>query len=230
MLRANKSTTSRCPITVGSAGQIAGSSRISYKEGLAKSNKHHPKLNEVPSLPLVGSVGIPIYSGTPPLKWAAIYDFHTEMHRRFGDFYRFGAIGFGDSNDIYRNSFVITDPNEMLKVVRDQGIYPSGAIQNQWAPIKWHKERGFAIIEREDGLFGQGEEWKRLRTFLQTDLLSPASAKSYIPGLIEAANLGSKGAPASCNEMNDFLNYCFFDLFSTGVCVLASEYFAHLAS
>mmetsp|Transcript_16617 Transcript_16617/g.25960 ORF Transcript_16617/g.25960 Transcript_16617/m.25960 type:complete len:580 (-) Transcript_16617:174-1913(-) len=216
VLRANKSTvaaatstttTSRCPVTNAGREQMT-------KIDIDDNRHHHPKLNLVPSLPLLGSVGIPMYSGTPPLHWPAIYHFHTEMHRRFGDFYRFGAIGFGDSNDIFRNAYVITDPNEMLKVVRDQGAYPSGAIQSQWAPIRWHKKRGFSMTEHENGLFGQGEEWKRLRAFLQTDLLSPASAKSYIPGLVEAAHLASKGAPASGDDMNNFLNYCFFDLFS----------------
>ena len=52
--------------------------------------------------------------------------------------------------------------------------------------------------------------------FFQNDLLSPAAAKGYIPGMIEAAQLASKGAPSIADNMNYFLNCCAFDLFSTG--------------
>ena len=44
--------------------------------------------------------------------------------------------------------------------------------------------------------------------FFQNDLLSPAAAKGYIPGMIEAAQLASKGAPSIADNMNYFLNCC----------------------
>jgi cytochrome P450 len=65
------------------------------------------------------------------------------------------------------------------------------------------------------GLMGRGEEWKRIRTFMQTDLMQPESARGYVPGMVEAARLASAGAPASADDLNNYLGRCAFDLFST---------------
>jgi cytochrome P450 len=56
---------------------------------------------------------------------------------------------------------------------------------------------------------------KTRSTFLQTDLLHPDSARGYLPGILEAARLASKGAPTSKNAMNDYLSRCAFDMFSS---------------
>ena len=65
------------------------------------------------------------------------------------------------------------------------------------------------------GFAGQGENWKRIRTFMQTDLLHPTAARGYTSGIIEAAELASKGAPASVSDLNSFFERCAFDMFST---------------
>jgi len=175
----------------------------------------NPTYFKVPSLPYLGSVGATTYSGMPPLDFSKLYDFLPEMRRRFGNFYSFGFPGLGSKNDSHGTIYVTCDPNEMLKVVRNQGPLPQGLISQQWGMIKWNKDKNFEIVAEEDGLFGQGVHWKRLRNFFQTDLLSPAAAKGYIPGIIEAAQLASRGAPASADNMNYFLNCCAFDLFNT---------------
>ena len=117
---------------------------------------------------------------------------------------------------------VLTDPNEMVKVVRHEGAYPLGAISTQWPSIHSSKELGFVIAgdpnnygDQHDGLWGHGEEWKRLRNFLQTDMFAPAAARGFVPGILEAAELASKGAPGSCAEVNNYTARASFDVFNS---------------
>lgn len=173
-----------------------------------------PELKRVKSLPIVGSV-LPFYSNVPS-DLDQPYSFWPEMRRRYGHFYTMGLPSIGDSRDSHSTFHVITDPNEMQKVVRSGGAYPSGLIQTFWMNKKWSKERKLAVIDGEDeGFFGNGEDWKRLRTFLQTDLLHPEAARGYVPGMIQAAKLASQGAPASSDDLNSYLSRVSFDLFST---------------
>ena len=177
------------------------------------------KLVEVPMLPYVGSV-IPQHSGAVAFDPAKFYDFYPENRNRFGDFYKMGFPGLGKGRD--GEMYVLTDPNEMQKVLRqEKGThpYPRGILETEWPLIKWLKEIGSPLglgTDREadaDGFMGRGETWKRLRTFLQTDMLSPNAAKGYIPGMVEAAEFASKGAPPSSSDLNSYTNRCSFDLF-----------------
>lgn len=173
-----------------------------------------PELKQVKTLPIIGSL-IPFSSNIPPTIEQP-YDFWPEMRRRYGHFYTMGMPNMGDTSDSHSIVHIITDPNEMMKVVRSGGAYPSGLIQTFWMNKKWSKERELEVIKgEEEGLFGNGEDWKRLRSFLQTDLLHPESARGYVPGMIEAAKLASQGAPASSNDLNNYLSRVSFDLFST---------------
>ena len=61
----------------------------------------------------------------------------------------------------------------------------------------------------------RGETWRRIRTFLQTDLLSPSSANGYVPGVASAAKIASRGARESASDLNTFLNHAAFDMFQT---------------
>jgi cytochrome P450 len=63
------------------------------------------------------------------------------------------------------------------------------------------------------GLFSQGPEWKLVRSFLQTDLFSPKSAKRYVPSIIEAADNCSKAAGHYQNDLKEFLDYASFEMF-----------------
>lgn len=179
-----------------------------------------PQLKEVKALPFVGSV-LPFYSDVP----ATIeqpFAFWPEMRRRHGDFYTMGLPSMGDKSDSRSIVHIVTDPKEMFKVVRSGGAYPSGLISSFWPNIKWSKDNKLALVDGdENGLFGQGEDWKRLRTFLQTDLLHPEAARGYIPGMLQASQLASKGAPASSEELNNYLSRVSFDLFST---IMFGEY------
>lgn len=177
------------------------------------------KLVKVPMLPYLGSI-IPQYSNTAPFDPEFFYDYYPENRKRFGDFYLMGFPGLGKGRD--GEMYVLTDPNEMQKILRqEKGThpYPRGIIETEWPLIKYLKEIGSPLglgsndKEDADGFFGRGSTWKRMRTFLQTDLLSPASAKAYIPGMVEAAQFASKGAPASSLDLNAYTNRCSFDLF-----------------
>lgn len=63
------------------------------------------------------------------------------------------------------------------------------------------------------GFFGNGETWKRLRSFLLKDLYPPPMVKSYVPSILEAARLASQGAPSHADKMNSFSAKVGFDSF-----------------
>lgn len=182
-------------------------------DGIA--NGVQPKLTEVPSFPLVGSV-IPQLSGIPnidPLTKG--YDFWVAMRRKYGQFYSMGSPAGGNPDCIYRTQYIINDPREMVKVVRAGGKYPSGVVEMLWVNRQWGISRGLATSA---GIHGRGEEWRRIRSFFQTDLLHPEAARGYLPGIIEAAKRASRGARAASSMeggVNLYLSRCSFDLFSS---------------
>jgi cytochrome P450 len=65
------------------------------------------------------------------------------------------------------------------------------------------------------GFFGRDEEWKRLRSFLQKDLLAPVSAREYLPSILEGAKKSSPKAAEFCEEgkLVRFLNFSAMDMF-----------------
>jgi cytochrome P450 len=187
--------------------------------GAAAAKTSETKLVIVPTLPYLGSV-IPQYSNTPKFEPTSFYEFYPEMRRRYGDFYRMGFPGLGKGRD--GTMYVLTDPSEMQKVLRQERggqPYPRGVLEAEWPIVNWLKESGSPLVigtdapEDRDGFTGRGETWKRLRTFLQTDLLSPQAAAGYVPRMVEAAQLASRGAPAAASELNAYTNRCSFDLF-----------------
>jgi cytochrome P450 len=180
------------------------------------------ELKIVPTIPFLGSV-IPQYSNTPLLDLNKFYEYYPEMRRRHGDFYKVGVPGLGKGRDgIF---YVVTDPIEMQKVIRQERgkspPYPRGVIESEWPLLDYLHKKGSILgngtdaTEDEFGFAGRGETWKRLRTFLQTDLLSPQAANGYISIMTEAADLASKGAPASSDDLNAYVNRCSFDLFNS---------------
>jgi cytochrome P450 len=203
----------RCRAVGIDFGVATRSSASVAAEGVAKiapsSKKEYPALRHVRKFPLIGSV-IPRLSGIPN-SIRDPYRFFPEMRSLYGDFYTLGLPALGNRDCWYRTLYVITDPEEMVKVVRGGGSYPSGIVENLWVNKKWNRTRGL----KTGALLESGKEWKRIRTFMQTDLMHPASARGYVPGMIQAAELASKGAPAMSRCLNHYLNLCAFDLFST---------------
>jgi len=91
--------------------------------------------------------------------------------------------------------------------------FPSGSTEFVWPPkVQAERYPNPAIA-----LIGKGPEWKRLRTFAQTDLMAPKSAARYLPAAMEAARHSSKGVAHATRDqnisMNDFLNLASFDMF-----------------
>lgn len=177
------------------------------------------QLKEVPMLPIIGSA-LSIGDPTRPL------DFWRDMRQTYGDFFKMGIPGFGKG--LYGEIFVLHDPNEMMKVLRQEKTstlpYPKGIIEAEWPMIKFLKETDNLLVAKnsgnhnvfdENGFFDRGETWKRLRQFLQTDLLSPQSSKRYIPGMVQAAQIASQAAPSSSEDLNSYFNRCAFDMFNS---------------
>jgi cytochrome P450 len=99
----------------------------------------------------------------------------------------------------------------MMKILRREGIYPTSIVQKQWPILEFFKDHNFGRVM---GLLQHGPEWKRIRSFLQSDLLSPQSAARYIPGIIRAAEYASKGAASNESKIKFYLNEASFDMFS----------------
>jgi len=130
-------------------------------------------------------------------------------HRRHGDFYSIGIPGFGAG--LSGTCYVLQDPNEMAKIVRREGKYPSGAAEFSWAIGKFYK--GCPV----GALIGRGPDWKRMRNFIQNDLLHPASAARYAPGVLQSARACSRGVPAFSDRLNEYTNIASFEMFSTAM-------------
>jgi hypothetical protein len=169
----------------------------------------------VRKLPFFGSL-VHQFSGTPPFLPHTMYDYEIKMRQKFGEFYNMGFPVFG--RGVFGETISITNPNEMLKVIRAEGKYPSGVVNFAWTFIQSFRDDNSAMMKGQDnGLLGQGERWKQQRTFLQTGMLDPRSARGFLPGIITAAELASKGAPAAGqqHQLNYYLNLCAFDMFSS---------------
>ena len=186
-----------------------------HRNGLANSKR--PEFVRVPSFPIIGSI-IPQLSGIPEIDPVTrSFDFWVAMRRKYGEFYSMGNPAGGNTDDPYRTSYVISDPREFMKIIRAGGKYPSGLLELLWVNRRWSRTRG---LETTDGLFGRGEEWRRVRTFLHIDLLYPEAPRGYhliIIKVSECASCGAQAAAESGGEgaLNLYLNLYSFDMFST---------------
>jgi cytochrome P450 len=179
-----------------------------------------PILKKVPSLPFVGSM-IPQHSGVPEYNLNRQYQFNNEMRNKYGEFIKFGVpyLGVGLHGDMYE----IFDPNEMAKVVRSEGAYPSGLVEKLWQWRRAMLKSGSVLVSKKEsssdgeshdyGLFDKGESWKRHRSFLQTGMLDPVAARGFLPGIVVAAETASSVAPLHAHDVNEYLNYTAFDMF-----------------
>lgn len=215
-----KGNTSKCPFSQGTTSRDL-SSNAAATLGMnvdSVDSTTAPALQVVPAWPIIGSffgiipgIGKHVreYYDLPEMGSDNIFDFYLEMHEKFGDFYVIDIPGLGKTH-------FLTEPKEMIKVLRQEGAYPRGGISSLTPFIKWCKENGLSLAQGEDnGFFGQGDTWRTARTFLQSDMLSPHAARGYVPGMVEAAEIASKGADHYADDMNTYLHYCAFDMFQT---------------
>jgi cytochrome P450 len=171
----------------------------------------HPKLKEIPSLPFVGSM-ISAYSGYHvDLKGTSFVKDIRERNQEYGPFYSVGIPGFGQG--LYCTVHVLSDPDIMAKILRQEAQYPAGIVEGEWPLIEWMEKKGY----HTGGFLKRGPEWKRMRTYLQKDLLAPASAKSYLPAIVKGARMSSSQAVefTKTNDMMPFLNMAAFDMFNS---------------
>jgi len=147
------------------------------------------------------------------------------VREKFGDFHTVGIPGFGVG--LHGTLYTIYDPDEMMKIVRNEGSHPSGIVEKVWVFRRGLRDSGSAMVSKAEaggghgddgydyGLLGRGEGWKRQRTFLQTGMLDPRAARGFVPGIVAAAEMASKVAPSHSMDMNKFLNLAAFDMFSS---------------
>lgn len=198
-----------------SSSSFSSSRYKSTTAAAAVEDEQHPNntpnvpLVEIPKLPLLGSM-VPAYSKIPKMDPNKMTDYFRKLNQTYGPYYSFGMPGLG-GGDIYNTIYVVRDPAEMMKVLKQEGTYPSGGVEDVWPLHAWMKSRPDF---QASGLFKSGEEWKRLRHFMQKDLFSPASAKEYLSVVIEGARLGSSKAPEMQHDLHSYLNFCALDMFA----------------
>jgi len=183
----------------------------SSKGGVVGDQQHHqhPPLKEIPSLPVFGSL-VSAYSGIPAFNPDKFDKFWRNLHKEYGPFYSVGVPSFGSG--LRGTLHVVRDPAEMLKVLRQEGTYPSGIVEKEWPLINWMERKKYSSV----ALLSRGKEWKRIRSFIQKDLLAPASAKEYLGGILKGAEKASAKAPlfAEQGNYNRFLNFAAMDMFA----------------
>jgi cytochrome P450 len=153
---------------------------------------------------------IPAYSGIPAFDMNHMSRYFRRLYAEHGPFLSLGFPGLGTG--IKGTLYVVRDPDEMLKIIR-QEKHPSGIVELEWPLIDYMNAKGYSAV----GLLGRGEEWKRLRGFIQKDLLAPASARGYLPGILLGAAKASGKAPAACarsGELYRYFNDSALDMFT----------------
>lgn len=215
---AESTATAKCPFsTVTAALDIS----ISQQD-----SRPVPTLKDVPAVPLLGVFvnAIP-FIGTwlndtfyknPEVTPHNAYDAHYEMYQRYGTFYTTYLPGLGEG--LWPKVYMVMDPEEMKKVIRQEGSYPRGGVEGLKPMAKWMKKNGFKLAGAgtdNNGFLGRGETWRKYRNFMQTDLLSPKSASGYVPGVANAAKIASRGVPHYAKDLNTFFNYTAFDMFQS---------------
>lgn len=137
-------------------------------------------LVEIPALPILGSLFTPVYTGLPALDPENAIVYWRQMHRDHGPFYTVGVPGFGSG--LRGTAHVVLDHTEMLKDLKKEDAFPSCIIRANWSFIVWMNKRKLKTV----GFFGRDQEWKRICSFLQKDLLAPQSAREYLGAMIVA--------------------------------------------
>ncbi|KAL3793520.1 hypothetical protein HJC23_007260 [Cyclotella cryptica] len=215
-------STSKCPFsTVSSTLDAIDTAKTDREQ-----SRPVPTLKDVPSVPLLGVFvnAIPFigdwlndnFYHNPNVTPHNAYDVHYEMYQKYGTFYTTYIPGIGEG--LYPKVYMIMDPEEMKKVIRQEGAYPRGGVEGLKPMVKWMKKNNFKLAgagSNDNGFLGRGETWRKYRNFMQTDLLSPKSASGYVPGVANAAKIASRGVPYYASDLNTFFNYAAFDMFQS---------------
>jgi len=138
---------------------------------------------------------------------AQAYDGYPILHRKYGFVYTMGIPGIGIGS---RGLIVVcTDPREYIKVLRNEGRNPFGFTVLLWSSKEVSRRNNWST-----DIFSQGEDWRRVRTAFQKELLSPSTIKGYLPGICKAADISSTAFEQWQDQVDWYTSYCSFDMFS----------------
>jgi cytochrome P450 len=101
-------------------------------------------------------------------------------------------------------------PVDSMHVFRNDNAIPQTSLTELWPLTEYGKARGLAFP-----FSSLTEEWKRVRSALQKDIFSPASAASYIPAL--DASLRANIHLFDKAPIDTLLPYLVFDMFTSAL-------------
>lgn len=167
----------------------------------------------LPMLPVVGSIpwtmSFDVGGGRKVDAMAKQYEALPAMRERYGQLYRMGVPGLG--RGLMQELYVCVDPAEYMHVLRNEGSFPFGAAQLQWAIVDFNSKHMPEALP----LFSRGQDWRRVRLVMQKDILPPEPALGYLPGVVDAAEAAAEGAPAESNNVARFTGHASLDMFSS---------------
>lgn len=214
--RRHHSLASQPPVISESDGSVASSSVTSNNK--TSSCPIQTTLNVVPRVPIIGSFFPPL-TGIPTPDRKFPNRFNVLMNELFGDFYRMTIPTIG--KDIEPDLYVLTDPNEMRKVVQSKATadadpkyqYPVGIVEQQW-PFYEYLCRHAATTAN---IFTRGSQWWESRQVLQAALATPP-----LEAIVQGAQMGGRrlSLEASSSDWQTLpetfqtqLNRAAFDMF-----------------
>jgi len=164
----------------------------------------------LPAFPVIGSaISLVSEYGDIPTHMREMYRGNYKKFMKAGQgVYTMGLPGLGDG--LTSKVYVVSNPHEFLPVIQNEGKHPSGVLEALWPASERLKRR-----RDSNALFERGEAWKQERNVVQLNLLSPQIAKGYLPGIVEAARLASRGAAHSAHAFDEYAARVSFDLFNS---------------
>ena len=167
---ATTNTNAKCPFT-GKASNQRGHSTLEAPLQDTTSTKVHPELKDVPNVPILGIFVSAVpwignflnthFYQNPVMGPDNAYDFQYALYEKYGTFYASYIPGLGEG--LYPKVYMVMDPHEMKKVIRQEGAFPRGGVEGLKPMTKWMKKNHFAIAggsSGEDaGFMGRGETW-----------------------------------------------------------------------
>jgi len=151
--------------------------------------------------PLVGS--LPDFMGQGP----GIHRVHKAYYLKYGPIVRINLLG--------NQEVIVYDPNEYLKVFRQESNFPTGFVGDLWMVHEIFKTRPYKSFVQSQGI-----EWQQKRREVQKYVMSPAVAASYLDAINDTAKKVSSridvlalSSKSNQVELKQLTKYISFDLF-----------------
>ena len=194
---------STCPVTGGGGGNNVATkvTKNASKKPLPIDASKLKTIQDIPGptiYPLVGTaMDLGNYDG---VMWKAYRDYYQ----------KYGSV-VKVKYDV--EEVVVFDPHEFIKVYRSDGKYPVGGITDFWPFTMYMDDR-----KRKMNIIRSGEVWKEARNHVQSDILSPQSAASYMPFLAPVARDASEKFGDLSSDIEKFSSRAIFDMFAAAMC------------